>query len=356
MALAGQFIRRWRLLRALESGESASYGELLATLNEESADGPGREWSVRTLQRDISHLKEAGFPLERVRVGRKMRYRLLPEYVDSIPKPFSPSQWASLYYALCMLRELPGSPLREESLSASIGGVFSRLRRHVPAPLRAYAEGIEPRYSGVVGVLREHGRRRRIGGVLSRAIEEGRPARILAARPGEIRKRWWKVDPYLLHFEGGRYYLLARESEKNAWGVWHLEGMEGARSTGGAFQMPLGLNLRALLAECLREAMNDALNVRVRFGRDVAIHAVVAFMKEAFGEVERVERTGERSRDVIVRVSDVWGFRRWLMSFGRDAELVAPAELRRAFAQDLEAALKRYRRGRRGTDAEGAAP
>ncbi|MCY4381904.1 MAG: WYL domain-containing protein [Nitrospinae bacterium] len=186
---------------------------------------------------------------------------------------------------------------------------------------------------------------------MSEAIEKGRPARILAARAGEIRKRWWKVDPYLLHFGGGSYHLLARESEKNALDVWHLEGIESVRVMAGAFQMPLGLDLKALLEECLREAMNNGLNVKVRFGKDVALHAVVAFMEEAFGEVEHLKKSGKLSRDVRVRISDIWGFRRWLMSFGQEAELMAPAELRDAFAQDLEAALKKYRKGRRGRKA-----
>jgi predicted DNA-binding transcriptional regulator YafY len=39
------------------------------------------------------------------------------------------------------------------------------------------------------------------------------------------------------------------------------------------------------------------------------------------------------------------------MSFGQEAELMAPVELRDAFAQDLEAALKKYRKGRRGRKA-----
>ncbi|MDE0331831.1 MAG: WYL domain-containing protein [Nitrospinae bacterium] len=355
MALQDQFIRRWRLLRALESGENWSYDELLALLSEESTEDSGQTWSLRTLQRDISHLIKSGFPMERVRAGRKMRYRLLRGYVDSVPKPFSPSQWASLYYALCIMRDLPSSPLGERSLGDSVSGVFSHLRGYIPAALRAYAEGVEPRYAGVVGALREHGRQRRVGGVLREAIEKGKPARILAARAGEIRKRWWKVDPYLLHFDGGSYHLLARESEKNALDVWHLEGIESVRLMAGAFQMPLGLDLKALLAECLREAVNNVLNVRVRFGRDVALHAVVSFMKEAFGEVEHLKKSNKSSREVLVRVSDTWGFRRWLMSFGQEAELMAPAELRDAFAQDLEAALKKYRKGRRGRKASNTA-
>ena len=348
MALPDQFIRRWRLLRAFESGKSWSCEELLALLKEESARRGAHEWSLRTLQRDVSHLMNAGFPLDRVRAGRKMRYRLSRAYADSVPEPFSPSQWAVLYYALRLLRDLPVSPLREESLGASVGGVFSRLRRFVPEELRAYAEGIEPRYAGVVGALREHRRRRRVGDVLLEAIAKRRPARILAERPGEARKRWWKIDPYLLHFHGGRIHLLARESERNALEVWGLEEVESARVLDGAFQMPLDLDLRALLVERLREETKEGLKVRVRFGENVAIHSVVAFMEEAFGEVEWAKGSGESGHEASVRVSDARGFTRWLMSFGEEAELTAPAALRAAFARDLEASLKKYRKARRG--------
>ncbi len=181
-----------------------------------------------------------------------------------------------------------------------------------------------------------------------RAIDKGKPVRILVARAGETRKRWRKADPYLLHFDGGCYRLLARESEKGTLEVWRLESIESARITAGAFQMPLGLDLRALLAECLREAMNGGFNVKVRFGKGVAIYSVVAFMEEAFGEVQRM---GKSCRDVVVRISDIWDFRRSLMSFGPEAELVSPAGLREAFPQDLETTLKKYRKGRLEGDA-----
>ena len=48
----------------------------------------------------------------------------------------------------------------------------------------------------------------------------------------------------------------------------------------GAFQMSLEMGLKALLAECLRESMNNGLNVRVRFGKDAAFHSIVASWKK----------------------------------------------------------------------------
>ena len=347
MALRDQFVRRWRLLRAFEQGEDYEAAELLKVLakDREEKPGAGRSWSLRTLQRDLSHLVQSGFPLEGVRKGRKMRYRLAAAFASSVPEPLRPSEWAALYYALSVLRKAPGTPFREEPLGPCLGGVLARLQAFVPAGLRAYAEGIEPRYAGVIGSLREQARLRRVGEALARAIEEGRPVRLLAARPGEPRRRWWRVDPYLLGFEGGCYHLLGRDAERGAIEAWPLQAIETVRAGRGAFQLPLGLDLAGTLAERLRRAGGPGWSVRLRFKKGASLGGVAAFLAEAFGPAQRTGGRGDG--ELTVRTSDLLGLRRWLVGFGPEAEVLAPREMRMAVAQDLEAALGRYRKSER---------
>ncbi|MEE9275182.1 MAG: WYL domain-containing protein [bacterium] len=351
MALHDQFLRRWRLLRALEGGGSWSAEELLDLLSSEGAreegEGGGRLWSLRTLRRDLAHLIQAGFPLEGVRKGRKMRYLLDEGFLHSTPAPFRPSQWAALYYALSILRESPESPLREGPLGPSVSGVFARMRDFVPAALRAYAEGVEPRYAGVVGGLREQGRQRRVGESLRKAIADSRPVRLLAARPGELRRRWIRVDPYLLRYAEGGFHLLGREGARGTLEAWPLAGIESVRVERGAFQLPLGLDLGAALAERLREMRGAGLDVRIRLAQGASGAAVAAFLDEAFGPARLVRGGGRGAAEVAVKVGDVNGFRRWLLAFGAEAEALSPRELRESVAQELEDALKRYRRGRK---------
>ncbi|MBI2178898.1 MAG: WYL domain-containing protein [Candidatus Tectomicrobia bacterium] len=313
MALRDQFVRRWRLLRAFEEGGDYEAGELLKVLAREEEPGAERPWSLRTLQRDLSHLVQAGFPLEGVRKGRKMRYRLSAAFSVSVPEPLRPSEWAALYYALSVLRKAPGNPFREEP---------------------------------VIGSLREQTRLRRVGEALARAIEEGRPVRLLAARPGEPRRRWWRVDPYFLGFEGGSCYLLGRDAERGAIEVWPLQAVETVRAGRGAFQLPLGLDLEGALAERLRRAGGAGWSVRLRFKKGASLAGVAAFLAEAFGAAQRTGGRGDG--ELTVRTSDLLGLRRWLVGFGPEAEVLAPRELRMAVAQDLEAALGRYKKsGRR---------
>ncbi|MBI4252168.1 MAG: WYL domain-containing protein [Candidatus Tectomicrobia bacterium] len=231
-------------------------------------------------------------------------------------------------------------------MGPSLGGVLARLQAFVPAGLRAYAEGIEPRYAGVIGSLREQTRLRRVGEALARAIEEGRPVRLLAARPGEPRRRWWRVDPYFLGFEGGSCYLLGRDAERGAIEVWPLQAVETVRAGRGAFQLPLGLDLEGALAERLRRAGGAGWSVRLRFKKGASLAGVAAFLAEAFGAAQRTGGRGDG--ELTVRTSDLLGLRRWLVGFGPEAEVLAPRELRMAVAQDLEAALGRYKKsGRR---------
>ena len=345
MALRDQFVRRWRLLRAFEEGGGFEAAELLKILARDEKPGEGRPWSLRTLQRDLFHLIRSGFPLEGVRKGRKMEYRLSAAFVASVPEPLRPSEWAALYYALSALKKAPGSPFREEPLGPSLGGVLARVQAYVPAGLRAYAEGIEPRYVGVIGSLREQARLRRVGESLARAIEERRPVRLLAVRPGEARRRWWRVDPYLLGFEGGACHLLGRDAERDAIETWPLDGIETVRAGRGGFQLPLGLDLKEALAERLRRAGGPGWSVRLRFKKGASLGGVAAFLAEAFGPAQRTGGRGDG--EVTVRTPDLLGLRRWLVGFGPEAEVLAPRELRMAVAQDLEAALGKYRRSER---------
>ena len=345
MALRDQFIRRWWLLRAFEGGASYGGEELLEILAREEKPGGSRAWSLRTLRRDLFHLVQTGFPLEGVRKGRKMRYRLAEAFRASVPGPLRPSEWAALFYALSVLKKAPGSPFRDEPLGPSLSGVLARLEGFVPAGLRAYAEGIEPRYAGVIGSLREQTRLRRVGEALARAIEERRPVRMLAARPGDPRRRWWRVDPYLVGFEGGGCHLLGREAGRDAIEVWPLQAIETVRAGRGAVQLPLGLDLEGALAERLRRAGGPGWSVRLRIKKGASQGGVAAFLAEAFGPVRRPGGRGEG--ELTVHTSDLLGLRRWLVGFGSEAEVLAPRELRMAVAQDLEAALGRYRRSER---------
>ncbi len=345
MALRDQFIRRWLILRALEDGGLRSIEELLDLLAAAPDAKSGHRWSYRTLRRDLSYLIQAGFPLEGMRKGRKMRYRLSEGFLASSLEPFSPSEWAVLYFALSVLRNTPGSPLREPPLVGCMGGLFAKLRKFVPDTLQAYAEEIEPRYAGVIGALREQSRIRQVGEALEKAIAAGRPARILAAPPGEVRRRWFRVDPYLLRYHSGGYHLLGRDAASGSLEVWPVRGIDGVRPAGGAAQLPLGLELEALLAERLRASRGREPEARVRFRAGAAGGEIAAFLEAAF-EPARIFRKGRRGPvEVGVRTGDLGAFRRWMLAFGADAEVVSPKELRHEVIQDLENALKKYQKG-----------
>ena len=352
MALRDQFLRRWQILRVLEGSGSWTAAELLDQIASNAGPARGKKspqlWSLRTLQRDLNHLIRAGFPVKGVRKGQKMRYCLAEDYLASVPGPFRPSQWAALYYGLNAMREVPGSPLREEPLGPSVSELFARLRDIVPPALRAYADAIEGRYAGVVGSLREQNRLRRIADALGKAIEGRRPVRLLAAGPQGQRRRWGRVDPYLVRFFAGGFYLLGSDSATGRIDAWPLDGIGSVRVAPGAFQMPLGMDLEAALQERVRRAQGAGAEVRIRFTSSAAVPAIAAYLEEAFGPARVVRSPGRRAREVIAQVADMAGFCRWLLSFGSEAEIVSPREVRQKMAQELESALERYRRSGNG--------
>jgi predicted DNA-binding transcriptional regulator YafY len=49
------------------------------------------------------------------------------------------------------------------------------------------------------------------------------------------------------------------------------------------------------------------------------------------------------SLELHLKIAETSEIRRWVMQFGAEAEVVRPASLRRAVAEELAASLKRYR-------------
>ncbi|MFQ5895153.1 MAG: helix-turn-helix transcriptional regulator, partial [Nitrospinota bacterium] len=311
MSLRDQLYRQWRLLRLLEGGSALGTRELLRALAGEG----GRAWSRRTLGRDLVLLEAAGFPVERLREGGRTLWRLIPAVREGVPPPFTLSELAGLFWALSEWRGAPESPLEGEPLGGCLSELYRKLGELLPPSFRRYAEVLDGRYGGAVRVLGERGRRRRLAGILAEAIAERRPVRLLAARKGESRKKWRKLDPYLLKYRRGDYHILGWDAREGEVQVLTLGRVEAIRKDVGGFQLPLGLDLEAALEERLRGAPKEAIEVRFRVSRSVASQLEEGWLAQLFGPAQRL-RSGRRGEEWTLRPSDPEAFLRWLMSLG----------------------------------------
>jgi len=99
------------------------------------------------------------------------------------------------------------------------------------------------------------------------------------------------------------------------------------------------LRIFQLRREChVLQHIKQTTEVRVRFGRRVAKAAIAARVV-----LERaIERRTDGAVDIVYHVADVDELLRWVLGWGEQAEVLAPARVRARVCELLEAIGRRY--------------
>jgi len=236
----------------------------------------------------------------------------------SRPPRFTESEAAALAAAAQGL----GGEGRERAVKA--------LRDSVPRDRRASFDELVGRiYAGAPPA------RDSVLGRLQRAIAERRAVRLThhSATAGAERER--SVHPFTLAQRLGHWYLYGHDAERGKPLAFRLDRIRECAVTEQRFEPPTDGELAR--ARLFSEPAGEA--IRLRLGPLAAAWALARP-----GGLELVKRGEDGGAVVEVKgVSEAWATR-FALSFGGDAEVLAPAAARRHFAEAVRRALARYAR------------
>lgn len=303
--------RLWRLVEALQARRrGATVQQLVETLGASRA----------TVYRDLGLLQEAGVPITHEAVNGEVRYGLARDALPAL-RP-SALQVAALLLARQLLGPLEGSRLVKELDGLIASRTIEPGDRRVHVPARAPAS---------TKTLVE---------TIDRAMRNGRRLRIQYRAASTGRTTWRIVEPAGLRLVDNHLYLVAWDPEKISWRTFKVVRLLFAHDlddpVGGG--MP-ALDEEALFRTAVRVWNADPVDVEIRLAADVGWLA-----PEWPLHPEQTTRThDDGSVSVFARVAGITEAMRWCLGWGRSARVVRPAELKRALAAELEAALAGYR-------------
>lgn len=140
------------------------------------------------------------------------------------------------------------------------------------------------------------------------------------------------IDPYRLVRSGPRWYLVARDVDRDAWRSFRADRIVEVRSTGRRVELVDPPDPVELVARGMSVAPY-ALVATVRLA--LPIEAATALVPRTIG---MHRRDGADATLVEIGANDLAGMVRYLVGLAVPLEVVAPAELRKAFrryAQEL---------------------
>jgi len=320
-----QLARQWRIVRYLSDHPAGTgYVELGRMLGA----------AQRTVYRDLETLRAAGFPISRAREHGKPVWRLGGPAGAAGAAPggalpaltFTRAELTALSLARQMLLSMPGSPF-----DAAARGAFHKIQAACDRDGLRVLETADRRLYADLRRARPYTERQVWFQELLDAIGRSRTVRIkywtMERRAESLRE----VDPYGIVFHEGAFYLVGRCHWRDDVRTFLVDRVRAVTATDRFFSVPEGFSVREHFRDAWGLIKAKALvTVRIRFAPRVA--RIVA--EGRWHTSQRVEPAGDGSAVLSVKVAGWEELRRWVLSFGADAEVLEPADLRASVAEE----------------------
>lgn len=142
-----------------------------------------------------------------------------------------------------------------------------------------------------------------------------------------------RVDPYHLTLHGGGFYLVGYCHLRQAIRIFAVERIRECETWRARFDMPEAFDLEKYLEGAWGLIRGDIVTVKVAFTRSLA-----RYIRDRLWRPTQKFRELDGGRlEMTLQVADTLEVRRWILGFGIEAEVVAPAALREALRREAEA-------------------
>ena len=282
------------------------------------------EITTRTVRRDITRLRELGYPVD-AEPGPGGGYRL-SRGASMPPLLLADDEAVAVAIGLRLAADGTVEGLDDATVSA-----LAKLDQVLPAALAARVRAVHETVEDLPGRSPD-----RVASelffTLAQACRQGERLRMTYTdRAGNQTER--RIDPYRLVRSGPRWYLVARDVERDAWRTLRLDRIDGVEVTRQPVQISEPPDAADLVAQGLSRAPY-AVEARLRL--PVGIDEAQRIVPRTAGSHQS---EGPDTTLVTIGAPDVGAMAHWIAAFPVPVEVLDPPELRRQLTDHARALL-----------------
>jgi len=155
------------------------------------------------------------------------------------------------------------------------------------------------------------------------------------SRKKETRRR---VDPYRIWFFNGTFYLIGLCHMRNEVRIFALDRIKMLHQTKESFEVREDFTLEDFMGPSFGVYQGESINIKVWFHPDVA-----GYIKEKiWHESQQIHPQDDGSIIFEAEVAGTDEIRFWIMTWGSQAEVLAPASLREEIRAEAEMMSRRH--------------
>jgi len=287
--------------------------------------------SVRTIKNDIENLRTLGFAVE---FNYHSKSYVLTDDSGDLPLPqIRKSEIAVLHLATQLMESIGAEPL-----TATAESFVNRVRELMPALTGKDLSTLSPSLTILSGPRAENSFPHYEE--LSKAVRNDQSVEIDYFTMSRNESSTRVVDPYKLLSKEGRSYMIAWCHTREHVAIFRLDRIQDLRPTNDFFERNEDFDETAFLKPMFG-IFNDgeSFNVKVRFSPWVARW----IREDRWHPSQTFTDLPDDSLQVDMEVTGTIDVKRWILSFGRDAEVLEPTHLRAEIAADTQDMAALYR-------------
>lgn len=318
-------IRQWILLRMLCAKR---YGMTVKEMVAEMGV------SEKTIRRDLETFQAAGFPLKETveDFGRKKwsidRDRAKPEL------SFLFDEAIALYMGRRFLEPLAGTIFWQAAQRA-----FQKIRATLGNEAIDYMEQFGTTFYHTTVGASDYSKKAELIDTLMIGIEDQKAVFITYQSLRSTEPVTYDVYPYGLTYHRGSLYLIGKSPDKDDIRHWKVDRIEAAETTQVLFIRPEEFDLTGHLSKSFGVFQGDGeVEIRVRFSKEVARYV----QESNWHHSQEITEQEDGSIEACFTLDHTEEIKRWLLSFGRHAEILEPEIFREEMVEEIEALKNIY--------------
>jgi predicted DNA-binding transcriptional regulator YafY len=325
MARGDQLARQWKIIQALiASRRGKSVPELAEMV----------ECHTRTVYRDLEALQSAGFPVTTERDGHRMVWSLLDGPHHTLPIPLSLPELLALYFGRRLAGALKGTVFHD-----ALESLFEKIKALLPGEMIQQLERAQEGLSVGKAPFKPHAAYRGIIDTVNRAISQRRRLDMTYRAMRDQAETRRRVAPYRLLFFDGAFYLIGYCGLRQDIRVFALDRIKRLDLTDEPFDLPADVILDDFLKSSFGVFLGPPTKVRVRFAPETAGYVA----EKTWHASQKLLPQKDGSMIFEAEVAGTEEIKRWILTWGAKAVVLAPDFLRQEIRREAEKMLKTYK-------------
>lgn len=318
--------RQWTILQTLSARR---YGSTVRELADEHGV------SLKTIRRDLILLQNLGFPVS-PQTGSRGRNHWVADGDDGVPSlKFNISELLALYLGRTLLEPLAGTIIWNSARTA-----FLKIRATLTEPGLEYLDQLAKLLHRTSFRNSHYADKSQLIDDLMVAVEDRRITFLTYQSARSTEPLTYDVYPYGLVHHRGSLYVVAHSWQHGEVRTFKVDRITGVALESLKFSRPADFDLQHFLRNSLGVFHEDGPTRRVviRFAAEVARYVE----EHHWHASQRLTREGDGCLRLELELSSLEEVKSWVLSFGANAVVLEPEELRQDIESDLEKLLRSY--------------